>query len=217
MSRFVLILVFGCVLGLPENLVAQANQVQLSARRDRVQRTLLVADRESGNAGSVLELVPEQREKLQRLRTEYDAFLDEVHPLIKKSMSAGSTAENLKVHDFMEERMTKLENKLYDEILLPHQVDALRGQVFLSSVAEYEGNIVEVITSTYADEFGLDNDQVKRLWELKDDVNKRVAEAKAKFKKEMEDIGKSADKDMRAVFSNGQLEKFEGFSKLKSR
>lgn len=132
-------------------------------------------------------------------------------------MSAGSTAENLKVHDFMEERMTKLENKLYDEILLPHQVDALRGQVFLSSVAEYEGNIVEVITSTYADEFGLDNDQVKRLWELKDDVNKRVAEAKAKFKKEMEDIGKSADKDMRAVFSNGQLEKFEGFSKLKSR
>lgn len=74
MSRFVLILVFGCVLGLPENLVAQANQVQLSARRDRVQRTLLVADRESGNAGSVLELVPEQREKLQRLRTEYVLF-----------------------------------------------------------------------------------------------------------------------------------------------
>ncbi len=180
--------------------IAQTNDdIEIAATLNRISTTLRLAHRESGKTGSDLELVDEQKSQLTYLRSEYKELVQSYYQLETVEKNDRAALEQLVAG------LPGLEQKLNDEILLPHQVQILRAKVFNKFVLEHNGNMLKAMASNYPHEFRLDDGQKKRLQEIEDRVSKEMEEVKKRFEREVLEIRDKASEDARKTLTMEQL------------
>ena len=192
---------------------AQAQQEQsdeIASRLNRIVAALRVARVESSNVSSKLDIVPEQAEQIAALTVDYKAMLQEYAAFIDNDNQPAALS-------IMASNMPRFENRLHSEILIPHQSELLTKLVFADLLKSAGGNLLRSISTNYAKEFGLTDDQNKKMLEIEKRVTKEVAEAERKFKKELERIATTARGDAEKTLSPRQLETLSRLTPRPSR
>jgi hypothetical protein len=204
------LIAIACLLVSPSMLLGQGDispdEAALGASINRVLETIQIVLNEGEQPDSELELVDTQKEQLVALREDYKNMIREVQRLDnEENNTEAATAIVLA-------KTSSFEKTLFDEILLPHQSRVLKSMVFAKFVKDSGGNMLDAIAKFYPNEFKLDKQQKKRMQAIEDDVAKKVAKAKEKFKLELEKIAKEAQDEARSVLTVEQLKTLKTFA-----
>lgn len=187
------------------SIVAQdLSSLEQVAALNRMSEALRIVNFESKQEGSDLELVEEQKQKLKLLRSEYVDAVSAYSDILSKAPGSGAAVVSIS------ERVAKLEKKLNDEILVPHQVEFLKTMVFAKSVEKQGGNFVKATIATQIDILNLNEAQARKLFALEKSVAEKIAEAEKEFKKELDEIAKDARSSTKKILSPKQQEALDG-------
>ncbi len=148
----------------------------------------------------IIDLIEGQKEQLLLLDEEYQQMIDDV-----QNLGNGQDQQKAKLAVFAA-NMTSLTSTLHDKILLPHQSELVETLVFSKFLKHRGGNLLEAIETYYRKQFGLSVKQKEELNAIQQEAAKKVAEAKERFKKELEEINKEARSEVKEVLNPRQNE-----------
>lgn len=200
-QQFVIVAVFVLY---PTSLLAQFEvDDELAGSINRMGSTMQLVLDESERPNSKLELVGEQKAQLAELAKNFKQMILELNELDgDKDGIESSVALFFK-------KMDQFESTLHKDILLPHQSQALKAMVFAEFVRGNGGSMLRAISKYYSREFDLKDAQKKKLIVIEKRAANQVAEAKKRFKKELEKIAKKTNEDVRSVLTSKQEKALE--------
>lgn len=151
-----------------------------------------------------LEVLPEQREQLDQLRTEVNAKLSELY----KSLNEGDRTEWQKKYYEASKELGEETEKKVRQILLPHQINRLKQialQMKLAS-AGYGSAYALTADSDVADELEISEEQKS---ELRDKEKELQAEIRAKTQEFYKQLNEEAREKLLSVLSPAQRQKLD--------
>lgn len=169
-------------------------EFEMAAASRRMSATLRFAHIEI-KADSNLELTPGQMVGLAEIRAKYS---DAVQGYAKIINSEENSIEAIR---FLNLESAKLQDKLFDEVLLKHQVGQVQNAVFETFLEQNEGNIVGTIASRYIDEANLSMKQAKEFYELDKSVKDQIKKAKEEYERKVKEIVKKSDKQLDEILT----------------
>ncbi|MFM7562908.1 MAG: hypothetical protein ACKO81_07745, partial [Planctomycetota bacterium] len=115
----------------------------------------------------------------------------------------GLSAESLSL---LLEKNWSLYRRLTNEILLPHQADLLKKEVFKGYVRFSGGNAVMACLK-FSRDFSITKEQRDKLTALNESVSKEIKEAREEFEKKTAQIRNKAQKEIDSLLSDEQKSK----------
>ena len=179
-------------------------ELEMGAAFRRMSATLRYAHREN-NGTSNLELTPEQMVGLAEIRTKYS---DAVNGYAKLIDSEANAIEAIR---FLNLESAKLQDKLFGDVYLKHQVDQVQHAVFESFLKQNEGNIVGTIASSYIDEADLNMNQTNEFYELDKTVKDQIRKAKEEYERKVKEIVKKSETQLDEILTAKQSQKLGSF------
>jgi hypothetical protein len=180
---------------------------RVAAAIGRISSTLGIVNQEAGNSDSELEIVTEQKTQIGDLMSEYRELV-QYHALSQRE-GKSSPELNKEVAD----KLAGLEERLHDQVLLPHQSDLLRAKVFNFMVSHHKGSALKAVVSNFRTEFGLSDEQLKRLNEIQKSTSTEVAELRKKFENELKALQQRALTEAETVLTPDQVQKLRRFQR----
>lgn len=157
------------------------------------------------NVRKELEIVPEQKEKLEKLRGEYQTKMTEAY----KSLDFRSMKPNEWQTKYSEVTGT-LNNefgKKFEEILLPHQLKRIRQILLQSRLAQSGyGSAAALNDGEVASELGLSDDQREALKKKEAEVRQTIQKKTQEFQKK---LSEEARDELYSVLTPAQRKKLE--------
>jgi hypothetical protein len=150
---------------------------------------------------SKMDLVESQKTQLEKFRADMREMADLSGSLADQE--DGVSAESLSL---LLEKNRSLYARLTDEILLPHQADLLKKEVFKGYVRFSGGNAV-LACLQFSRDFSITKDQRDKLTALNESVSKEVKEAQEEFQKKMAQIRDKAQREIDTLLSDEQKSK----------
>ncbi len=171
---------------------------EFAAKINRLNSRLSLANQALKGGTSDLELAENQKELLVELRKR--------HQLIVKELKTFGPNERDKAKQFLFDNISRLETELTTDILLPHQVEIINEKLFERQLSMFGGNLFQAMLTGYRDQLGLDDKQLAELKKLSKETSDKLAEAKARFQEEVDEIKKDAKKKLEKALTEKQLE-----------
>jgi hypothetical protein len=150
---------------------------------------------------SKMDLVESQKTQLEKFRADMREMADLSGSLSDRE--DGFSAESLSL---LLEKNRSLYARLTDEILLPHQADLLKKEVFKGYVRFSGGNAV-LACLQFSRDFSITKDQRDKLTALNESVSKEIKEAQEEFQKKMAQIRDKAQREIDTLLSDEQKSK----------
>ena len=150
---------------------------------------------------SKMDLVESQKTQLEKFRADMREMADLSGSLADQE--DGVSAESLSL---LLEKNRSLYARLTDEILLPHQADLLKKEVFKGYVRFSGGNAV-LACLQFSRDFSITKDQRDKLTALNESVSKEIKEAQEEFQKKMAQIRDKAQREIDTLLSDEQKSK----------
>jgi len=150
---------------------------------------------------SKIDLVESQKTQLEKFRADMREMADLSGSLAGEE--GGLSAESLSL---LLEKNRSLYGRLTDEILLPHQADLLKKEVFKGYVRFSGGNAVMACLQ-FSRDFSITKEQRDKLTALNESVSKEIKEAREEFEKKTAQIRNKAQKEIDSLLSDEQKSK----------
>jgi hypothetical protein len=150
---------------------------------------------------SKMDLVESQKTQLEKFRADMREMADLSGSLADRE--DGFSAESLSL---LLEKNRSLYARLTDEILLPHQADLLKKEVFKGYVRFSGGNAV-LACLQFSRDFSITKDQRDKLTALNESVSKEIKEAQEEFQKKMAQIRDKAQREIDTLLNDEQKSK----------
>ena len=199
----------GFLLCLPSQVQAQEmSGDELHAMVQRMSESLRIARAELHREDSPLELVDTQIAKLRELQNSYKEFTHRFAELSDEDRESAIGAGMLVVE------LARLDTQLREEILLPHQTELLNAMVFARSLVKFADNPVAAIIRNHSDEFEFDDQQLRKLKKIRQEVAEEVDEIKARYEKEIAEVRSRAKSEIKKTLNKKQLALFERYSAI---
>ncbi|MEZ6095784.1 MAG: hypothetical protein R3C03_16395 [Pirellulaceae bacterium] len=163
-------------------------------------QTMQIALSEIENFKSDLELVDSQRQSLESLSMDYVQMVESLMKLEKEN------AESDEAIELCLRKMEGFEDRLSNEILLPHQNSELRKMVFAKLVSENDDDWFETLTIYYPAEFQLTERQKQKMKKIKSSTSEQIEKAKREFDEKLKDIREAAKAEIQDVLTPKQSE-----------
>ncbi|MDX1945815.1 MAG: hypothetical protein SFU86_10495 [Pirellulaceae bacterium] len=150
-----------------------------------------------------LEIVPEQKAELDKLRTEVMGKVQAVYKLL----SEGEPAERTKKYTEAAKALGDETEQRVREILLPHQIKRL-GQIELQQKLSYTGygSAQALASEAFAKELAITDEQKEQLKAKEAELQKEIREKTAEFMKQLNDDSREK---LLSVLTPAQREKLQ--------
>lgn len=155
-----------------------------------------------------LEASDEQIAELQILLKDQKAVVLLVH----EAMSIKDPADRLGSLMAVQSKMDALATKLDEEILLPHQVAAVKKMEFDDYLFSHEGDYAKVMESVYGEKFGLTESQRQKLDDARKKKGKDIELARAEYLKKLNAIELEYRTELSKTLTADQKAKIEKHS-----
>jgi prefoldin subunit 5 len=201
-TRFVygLLRIFALIafLGLSSVAIAQeATESELINEFNHLSQTMAYLDA----VKSKIDLVESQKTQLEKFRADMREMAD-----LSGSLAGGEDGLSAESLSMLLEKNRSLYARLTDEILLPHQADLLKKEVFKGYVRFSGGNAVQAFLQ-FSRDFSITKDQRQKLNSLNESVSKKLKEAQEEFQKKAAQIRDEAQRELDTLLSDEQKSK----------
>lgn len=166
----------------------------------RINSTLTFAYRHLEKKKDDLELVDDQTKKLKALRLQHFAVMGKF-----KKLTPSERGDSSVISEFLKS-MQNCEESLAQDVLLPHQIDALRIALFSKHLKLQKGNFLRTLQRYYPDILKLTEGQIDSLNELEEATDKKIAEARKQFEAEIKKIAQEARRKIEEKLTAEQIE-----------
>lgn len=150
---------------------------------------------------SKIDLVESQKTQIEKFRADMREMAD-----LSGSHAGGEDGLSAESLSMLLEKNRSLYARLTDEILLPHQADLLKKEVFKGYVRFSGGNAVQAFLQ-FSGDFSITKDQRQKLNSLNESVSKKLKEAQEEFQKKAAQIRDDAQRELDALLSDDQKSK----------
>lgn len=150
---------------------------------------------------SKIDLVESQKTQLEKFRADMREMAD-----LSGSLAGGEDGLSAESLSLLLEKNRSLYARLTDEILLPHQADLLKKEVFKGYVRFSGGNAVQAFLQ-FSRDFSITKDQRQKLNSLNESVSKKLKEAQEEFQKKAAQIRDEAQRELDTLLSDEQKSK----------
>lgn len=150
---------------------------------------------------SKIDLVESQKTQLEKFRADMREMTD-----LSGSLAGGEDGLSAESLSMLLEKNRSLYARLTDEILLPHQADLLKKEVFKGYVRFSGGNAVQAFLQ-FSRDFSITKDQRQKLNSLNESVSKKLKEAQEEFQKKAAQIRDEAQRELDTLLSDEQKSK----------
>lgn len=150
---------------------------------------------------SKIDLVESQKTQLEKFRADMREMAD-----LSGSLAGGEGGLSAESLSMLLEKNRSLYTRLTDEILLPHQADLLKKEVFKGYVRFSGGNAVQAFLQ-FSRDFSITKDQRQKLNSLNESVSKKLKEAQEEFQKKAAQIRDEAQRELDTLLSDEQKSK----------
>ena len=150
---------------------------------------------------SKIDLVESQKTQLEKFRADMREMAD-----LSGSLAGGEDGLSAESLSMLLEKNRSLYARLTDEILLPHQADLLKKEVFRGYVRFSGGNAV-LACLQFSRDFLITKEQRDKLTALNESVSKEIKEAQEEFQKKTAQIRDKAQREIDSLLSDEQKSK----------
>lgn len=151
---------------------------------------------------SRLELGETQQEQLNELQQEMNRITQSIGKLESEKVD-GNGLSNDELFTILK-RNREVHERLFDEILLPHQADILKRYVFEGQVRASGGNVFSTVLRFYNSEFLFSVDQQRKLETMQESASAQIKAAQEEFRKKLEEIGADSLRKLNEVLNHEQ-------------